>query len=412
MQVLNRLTVAAYGMHLADQIALVAVPLVAAIVFNAPATIIGVLVAAQSLAHLLGSVPSGLIIDRVNLKSAAITSAIISGMGFSGVALSIVLVNLPLFGFTVMFAGFGIVLFVLVCLSILPRISDSNQLAGANARIEIPRSMTSFAIPLAIGVIFSETSAAWLFVFGALGSFTALAFVSHLPKFSPRQQHRECVSKRLADGARYVVNQALLLPISLCAVFWNLAFSALLVVMVPLLVEVYLLEPGTFGVAMSAFGLAAIAGTWVAGKSSGIIPPNVILLFGPGSSAIAAIALLFIQSGGPAEAIYIAYFLLGFGPSMWLVAQNSVRQLVTPPDMLGRVNAVIQTAIYGVRPAGALLGGAIVSATSPSIGLVFVVTCFTGSFAAALFRSLVSVRRYTDLVSAAPVSANAQTDAP
>ena len=39
-----------------------------------------------------------------------------------------------------------------------------------------------------------------------------------------------------------------------------LAFAALLAVMVPLTVEVYLAEPGVFGVALSAFGLAAQLG--------------------------------------------------------------------------------------------------------------------------------------------------------
>ena len=92
-----------------------------------------------------------------------------------------------------------------------------------------------------------------------------------------------------------------------------------------------------------------------------------------------------------------AFFLLGFGPSMWLTTQNSVRQLVTPAAMLGRVNAVIQTAIYGVRPLGALLGGAVAGAGSPRTALALVTLAYGGSFAAALFSRLRTVRRYDDI---------------
>ncbi len=53
------------------------------------------------------------------------------------------------------------------------------------------------------------------------------------------------------------------------------------------------------------------------------------------------------------------HFLVGFGPMMWLVCQTTVRQLVTPPaPLMGRVNATVQTAIYGVRPLGRAGGAA------------------------------------------------------
>jgi hypothetical protein len=70
------------------------------------------------------------------------------------------------------------------------------------------------------------------------------------------------------------------------------------------------------------------------------------------------------------------------------------RQLVTPAQMLGRVNAVIQAAIYGMRPLGALLGGAVVSMTSPGIGLIVVIASFLLSFLAAAFSGLISIKQY------------------
>jgi predicted MFS family arabinose efflux permease len=193
----------------------------------------------------------------------------------------------------------------------------------------------------------------------------------------------------------------LLLPISLCSLFWNFAFSALLVVMVPLITDVYRVDPGTFGIALSAFGLAAIAGSWTAGRSSRFVSPNLILLFGPGSSVLAVLSLFFVRDLAPVLSIYAAFFVLGFGPSMWMIVQNSVRQIVTPAALLGRVNAVIQTAIYGIRPLGALVGGAVVGATSPRTGLTLVAVAYALSFLAAAFSRLRAVTSYAELRPAA-----------
>jgi len=135
----------------------------------------------------------------------------------------------------------------------------------------------------------------------------------------------------------------------------------------------------------------------MARQLGGRIPPNVLLIFGPAISVVAALILYASPTGGSGLAIYAAFFLLGFGPSMWLITQNSVRQLVTPSHMLGRVNAVIQTAIYGMRPLGAILGGVIVGATSPQTGLLVVIAAYFLSFLAAALSQLRTVKNYADL---------------
>lgn len=397
MTILNRLTSAAYGMHLADQIALVSVPLIAALVFNASVETIGLLVAAQSIAHLFGSLPSGLIVDRYRSQSTAVAATLISATGFAGAAVSILLENLLWFGIAVTLGGFGIVLFVLVSLSVLPKITAADQLAQANARFEIPRAVTSFAVPLTIGLLISEANATGLFAAAACGGLTACAFIRKLPVTAPHRQAPEGIVQRIVTGAYFVINNDVLRPIAICSLFWNMAFSALLVMMVPLIVNQYRLDAGTFGVALSAFGLAGILGAWTVGRLSPVIPPNLILLFGPASSVVASAALIAIPVNGSAIPVYAACFLLGFGPSMWLVTQNSIRQLVTPPELLGRVNAVIQTAIYGVRPLAAIVAGAVVGATSTATGLILVMLCFLASFSTTLCSRLRSVKRYTDL---------------
>ncbi len=400
MSIVQRLTGAAYGTHFADQIALVSVPLVAALVFGASPETIGLLVACQSMAHLLGSIPFGILVDQRQLRTLAIASALTSLAGFSGAAFSIVLGSVPFFGVTITLAGFGTVLFGLTALSILPRAVGPTSLARANAAIEIPRALCSFAVPLIIGLLVSDIPGWVIFGAACVGSLFAFGLSTALPAFEVMPKQQASVFLRILEGGRYVIRHKLLLPISVCAVFWNLAFAALLVTLVPVIQSIYHFAPGSFGFALSAFGLAAVFGSWLSGRLAHLIAPSVILLFGPGSSVIAAFGLTLIGPDTHEAWLYACFFLLGFGPSMWLIAQNSVRQLVTPPETLGRVNAVIQTAIYGVRPLGALVGGLIAGGLGPEAGLIFVLCTYGLSFLVSVFSGLRSVRSYGSLAQA------------
>jgi predicted MFS family arabinose efflux permease len=380
-------------MHLADQIALVSVPLIAALAFDASVEVIGILVACQSLAHLVGSIPFGILVDNVQQRSLAVAASLMSLFGFSGAAVSVLTGSVFWFGGSVTIAGFGVVLFVLAALSIIPKVVPAKSLARANAAVEIPRAVCSFAVPLIIGLIVTDVAAVWVFCVAALGAVAALAYTLALPSVAMGQVQRRRPISQIREGAIFVLRHNILLPISLCAIFWNLAFSALLVVLVPLIREVYLFDPGAFGIALSAFGLAMILGTWIIGQFADRVAPNVILLFGPGSSVLAVLGMYFLSSGSSEILLYACFFLLGFGPSMWLITQNSVRQLVTQPAMLGRVNAVIQTAIYGVRPLGALAAGAIVGGWGPQSGVVFVVCAYSASFVVSLFSKLSALKQ-------------------
>ncbi len=126
--------------------------------------------------------------------------------------------------------------------------------------------------------------------------------------------------------------------------------------------------------------------------------PNAILLAGPGLSVLAPMLLLAAPAGGVAVP-FAALFLVGFGPMMWLICQTGIRQIVTPPAMLGRVGAVLQVAIYGVRPLGALAGGALAAGQGPAAGIWLAGAGFAASLVVVLVSDLVRLRR---LPAAAP----------
>ncbi len=401
MTIVRTLTGAACGMHMADQIALVAVPIVAALIFDAPPEVIGLLVACQSVAFLVGSMPLGLLVDTYRLDRLAIAAALVAFCGFSIASIAIALKVVPLFGAAIVVSGFGIVLFALTVLSIISQSVAPQHLSRANASIELPRAVASFAAPLGIGVLVPAVSGEWLFPAAAAGAVVGLAFALRLPSVDrPSIHHAEGPIQRITEGGRFVVGHGLLRAILVCSIFWNAAFSALLVTMVPVIRDIYRMEANVLGIAMACFGLGAITGSCISRQHGSRIAPNVILLFGPGISVVAATILTLAPATDALPFLCGTFFLIGLGPSMWLIAQNSVRQLVSPKPMLGRVSAVIQTAIYGIRPLAAIMAGLLVGATSPQAGLALVSGAFALSFLAAAFSGLRHVRRYSDLTQA------------
>ena len=323
MTTLGQLTRAAYGIHIADQIALVSVPLFAALIFDAPAEVIGLLIACQSMAHLLGSIPFGILVDVYQQRPLVIGATMLSLVGFSGAAAAVVLGSLFWFGLSVALSGFGIVLFVLTTLSIIPKVVAPKDLGTANASIELPRALASFAVPLSIGIAVAHVSAGWFFSLAAVGAVAACFFALQFPDFEVAPNiASEGIFRRILEGGKYVMHHSLLRAILLCAIFWNFAFSALLVTMVPLIRDMYLIGAGTFGIALAAFGAGAIVGSWISRAYGTRIPPNLVLLFGPGVSILASAILYLLPAHGPLVLICTAFFILGFGPSMWLIAQN------------------------------------------------------------------------------------------
>jgi len=50
--------------------------------------------------------------------------------------------------------------------------------------------------------------------------------------------------------------------------------------------------------------------------------------------------------------------LRGIGSPLYSINQLSVRQMLTPERVLGRVNASRRFIVFGISPIGALIGGA------------------------------------------------------
>ncbi|MDP3240769.1 MAG: MFS transporter [Reyranella sp.] len=369
---------AAAGTHAADQMALATLPLTATLVLGAGPDLLGLLVAAQSAAWLLVSLPAGTWIDRMPRRRMLIV-ALALGLTASIVAVAAAATGqVLLLGLAAIAGASGTVVYVLTSVSLLPSLVAPGDLSRSNARLELARAVVSLAAPFVAGLLAQHLSPTWGYALAALGAALALVCVLALPEGTAPTTGaaRPTLASAIRIGAVFVVRNELLRGISLCAICWNFAFFALLAIWAPLALGPLGLDPAHMGLAQSTYGAGLILGALAAPFCARRLPPFVTLILGPAVSVLAAFLFLAAPSGNGFALAAAGYFLVGFGPMLWLICQTTVRQLVTPPDLMGRVNATVQTAIYGVRPLGALAGGLVAAQAGLGAALLMIAAAF------------------------------------
>jgi predicted MFS family arabinose efflux permease len=338
---------------------------------------LGLLVAAQSAAWLLLSLPAGAWVDRMKRRTLLIVAL---GLGLAASIFAVAAAAagiVSLLGVAAFIGASGTVVYVLTSISLLPSLVPPADLSRSNARLELARAVVSLAAPFVAGLLAQLLSPTWGYALAACGAALALACILALPKApAPTEAQRPSFVASIQAGARFVVRHELLRGIGLCAVFWNFAFFALLAVWAPLALGPLGLDPARMGLAQSAYGAGLILGALVAPISARRLPPLITLIFGPAVSMLAAGLFLAAPSGSGFAFAAAGHFLVGFGPMLWLICQITVRQLVTPAPLMGRVNATMQTAIYGARPLGALAGGVVAAHAGLHGALLLIAAAF------------------------------------
>lgn len=388
MRPFTALFAASAGAHAADQLALAALPLTAVLAFGAGAETIGWLVAAQGAAWLVCSLPAGVLVDHGSRRRSLIAAMGVGAAGLGVAVLGAWAGSLALLGLGAAVAASGTVLFALTAGALVPVLVPGAAMAAANARLELARALVTLAAPLLVGFLAEAGLAAAGFCAALLAAVAGAVMAARLPADAPPvvAAARPPLRVLLREGAAFVAGQPLLRGIFLCAVCWNFAFFAWLAGFVPFALTVRGLDPAGVGLAQSGYGAGLLLGALAVAPILARVPPRVVLVAGPLLSLAAP--LLLLGGGSP----LLAQFSVGFGPMLWLVAQTSIRQALTPAALQGRVAATMQVALFGVRPLGAVAGGFLAGAYGPQAAIWLVAAGFGASLVVALGSPLARLR--------------------
>jgi predicted MFS family arabinose efflux permease len=363
----------------AEQLTLAAVPIVAVLMLEAGPGQIGVIAAVQSLPFLLLSIPLGLLADRMSRKKLMLLSEILRVVALMVLIAALLAdqISVTLLAVVGFFAAVGTVGFSVSAPSLVPALVTRDNLAKANGRLELARSMAFAGGPALAGALIAWMGASTSFVLSLMLSLAAVGFLNQI-----QEPARAAVPARhpwleLKEGSYFVWNSNLLKPILFTSVAWNISWFVLQAIYVPYAIRTLGMDASAVGLTLACYGAGMILGSLMASKIVAQMRFGHAILLGPFFSVLAASVMALTLWWPSAKVAGISYFLFGFGPIIWTITSTTLRQSVTPNALMGRVTAINIVAGTGARPIGALLGGFVGEFGSDLVGLLVVVLGFT-----------------------------------
>lgn len=343
----------------AEQLSLAAVPMVAVLLLKAGPGEIGFLASIQSLPFLLLAMPLGLLADRMSRKRLMVLAESLRALALAVLLLVLLtdqvsIASLAVVGFM---AAVGTVAFSVAAPSLVPALVGADDLARANGRLELARSTAFAAGPALAGALIAWTGASAAFVLSGMLSVSAVLCLRGI-----REPVRAAVAPRhplleLKDGAQWVWRSDLLRPIMFTSIAWNISWFMLQAAYVPYAMNDLSLNASGVGITLATYGVGMMLGALLAPRVVAALPFGQAILLGPYFSVLAAMTMALSLYWPQGWLAALSYFFFGVGPIIWTITSTTLRQTVTPRDMIGRVTSINIVVSTGARPLGAALGG-------------------------------------------------------
>ncbi|MFQ0992163.1 MFS transporter [Gilliamella apicola] len=341
-----------------EQIIIAVLPIIAVLSMSASAAETAFIQMINTLPFLLLSIPMGVIADRVSRKKLMIIIEIVRAtaifilfyLTFSG---SLSINKIALFGF---FIAMGTVIYSVASPALVASFVIKEQLINANRSIEIAKSVAFTAGPALGGILASYLSGGLAFILAFSLSIVSAVFLICLPKEPLIEKSGRNIIQELCDGLIFLIKNKYLMPITITAFVFNLSQYLLLSIFAYYVINNLYFTSFEVGASLSLIGLGMLIGSFLYKIISKKINFGLQLTLGPISAFMASILMFLTLIYSAKILVFIAFFFFGFGPIIWTISTVSLRQLVTPSNMIAKVSSVIMTVTFGARPLGAAIG--------------------------------------------------------
>jgi MFS family permease len=318
---------------------------------------------------LLFALPGGVLVDRVDRRRLMVTIdwARVAAMGVLATALLAGSSSIALLDAVLFVINAGEVVFRSASQTMVSSVVPRAQLERANGWLVggttmmqqmIAGPLGGFLFVLAACVPFfvnAGTYAASAVLVGLVaGTYRASSRTGAGGDRGARQQHS--VRAELAEGFRWLAHQRVLRTMTLLIGLLNLTLTAATAVLVLLVKERLHLGAVGYGTLFTCEAAGALLGSacggWLIRRVTATWTIRVGLLIEAG---------LHLTLATSRSAYFVGFMLFAFGVhgALWTIVGSSLRQRLTPPEMLGRVASTSLFIAAGGNCLGAVLGGVI-----------------------------------------------------
>jgi predicted MFS family arabinose efflux permease len=341
-----------------------ALPLIAVLVLGASASDMGWLLAVESAPVLLIGMFAGVWVDRLPRRRLLIGA----DLGRAGLLVCIPL--LAYFGnlriehlyLVALSTGALTVLFDIAFRSFVPDLVGAEHVFEANSRLASIEAVAEITTPGLTGALVQVVPPPAVILLDAvsfIGSALFLTGISHTDSPRPKAETRAAVLREIADGLQAVRRSPVLRTLATwegVRNFFGMFIGALYVLFG---LRELGLSPLLVGLSVGIGGVSNLVGT--------LLVQRVTRRLGGAERTMVAAMLVgsltpFLIALAPAEPVtgflaLVAAQALDVIHPLFDVNALTLRQVTTPPRLMGRVNATLHVVERGVIPFGALAGG-------------------------------------------------------
>jgi len=346
-----------------------ALPIIAATTLEVTPFEFGLLTTIEFLPFILFSLPAGVWVDRLRRRPILIAGDLGRAIAIASIPVAFAFDALTIWQLYIVgfINGILTVFFDVSYQSYVPSVVDRDQLVDGNSKLEITRSAAQILGPGMAGILIGLLKAPFAMLLDSLSYVVSAIFVFFIKRPEPpivphdEEAHgpKPSMRQEIAVGLRYVTGHRWLRSIAATTGTSNFFGNVGGAILILYLVDERNLGPAAIGFAFSVGSvgvlLAAFVTAWIT-RRLGVGRTLVLMAFG---FSLSGLPVAFAPDALIWYAVALSGFLGGFCGVGWNINQVSLRQVITPPRMQGKMNATMRFIVWGTMPIGAILGGAL-----------------------------------------------------
>lgn len=350
------------------QISGLALPTVAVLTLEVTAFQLGIIDALGFIAFPMLGLFAGVWIDRMKRRPVLIAMNLIQVVTLATIPAAYLfgLLGLDQLYLVSLVMGTTTLFFDVAYQSYLPSLVKKEQVVEGNQKLQVSASAAQVVGPsVASGlmVLLGPANAVAADVVGTLAAALLLISISRSEPplaFDPSKEKRHFFSE-MKEGVKVITSNKLLWTQAGCTGTSNLGSNIFNVAMFLFAYRTLEISQGQIGI---AFSIGA-AGFLVGALTSSAITNRLGLGRAIALSIVGNFAplILLLAHGSLAVLVMgLGFFVAFFGVPIYNINQVSLRQLITPNRLQGRMNATMRTIVWGTIPVGSFLGGVLAGA--------------------------------------------------
>jgi len=355
-----------------SQITALVLPTLAILTLNITDFQLGILNALGFIAFPTLGLFAGVLLDRVKRKPVMILVNVVRIMTLATIPVTYLLGVLSLYQLYIvaLFMGICTLFFDVGYQSYLPSLVDKENLVEGNQKLQVSASAAAIIGPSVASGLMGLIGAAMSVVADVIGFFVSVLMLISIrkPELKPEPHLPEGQGHfftEMKEGIKVVTGNKLLWTQAGCTAMGNLGSNIFGVAILLYAYRVLGISESIIGIAFSIGAMGFMIGVIV----SSTVTDRLGLGRATAVSSMASFGLLIVLLAGGGYSVIvigIAYLVSGVGNPIYNINMVSLRQIITPNRLQGRMNATMRTIIWGTIPIGSFLGGVL----SSSIGLV------------------------------------------